>query len=57
MWGHFFDLNDGDIVTQISDNMGMDSNGNMMIKMGPNMAMDLDSGECHIISSWDNKNN
>ena len=56
MRGHFFDLDDGDIVMQISDNMGMDSNGNMMIKMGPNMAMDLDSGECHIISSWDNDN-
>ena len=31
----------------------MDSDGNLMIKTSDNTAMDLDSGEIHFISSWD----
>jgi len=26
-----------------------------MMRMGDNMAMDMDSGELHIISSWDDE--
>lgn len=33
---HFFDYNDGDYVHSVSDNM----------------AMDMDSGDIHFISSW-----
>ena len=36
---HFFDYDDGDFAHTISDNM----------------AMDMDSGELHIISSWDDE--
>ena len=36
---HFFDYDDGDFVYTVSDNM----------------AMDMDSGELHIISSWDDE--
>ena len=36
---HFFDYDDG----------------NMLMRMGDNMATDMDSGELHIISSWDNE--
>ncbi len=35
----------------------MDSDGHMMIKMGGNMAMDMDSGELHIVSGWDTDKN
>ena len=35
---HFFDFEDGDFTHSISDNM----------------AMDMDSGELHIISGWSN---
>ena len=35
---HFFDFEDGDFAHSISENM----------------AMDLDSGELHIISGWSN---
>ena len=28
---------------------------NMMMRMGDNMAMDMDSGELHIISSWEDE--
>ncbi len=48
----FFDYYNGDFGFSISDNMGMDSDGNMMMKMSDNMAMDMDSGDIHMISSW-----
>ena len=35
--------------------MAMDSNGNMMMRMSDNMAMDMDSGDIHIVSSWDDR--
>lgn len=43
----FFDINDGDFVFG-----GIDSEGHQMIKMGRN-ALDMDTGEVHCISSWD----
>ncbi len=49
MGKHFFDF-----VHTISDNMAIDSDGNMMMRVSDNMAMDLDSGDIHIISSWSN---
>ena len=33
--------------------MGLDSDGNIMMRMSDNMAMDMDSGELHFVSSWD----
>lgn len=47
-----FDLEDGDFVFRTSENMGMDSKGNMMMRISDNMAMELDSGELHFTSSW-----
>lgn len=32
--------------------MAMDSDGNFMMRMGDNMAMDMDSGDIHFISGW-----
>ena len=52
---HFFDYEDGDFAYSISNNMAIDSNGDLLIRMGDNMAMDMDSGELHIISSWPNE--
>ena len=52
---HFFDYDDGDFDHTISDYLAIDSDGNMMMRMGDNMAMDMDSGELHIISSWDDE--
>lgn len=49
----FFDYDDGDFGYQLSDDMGMDSDGNLMMRMGDNMAMDMDSGDLHIVSGWD----
>ena len=48
----FFDYDNGGFGFSISDNMGMNSDGNMMMRMSDNMAMDMDSGDIHMISSW-----
>ena len=40
------------MIFGISDDMGMDSDGNMMMRVGDNMAMDMDSGELHFVSGW-----
>ena len=48
----FFDYDNGGFGFSISDNMRMDSDGNMMMRMSDNMAMDMDSGDIHMISSW-----
>ena len=47
------DFDDGDLIFTTSGNIGFDSDGNMMLKMSDNMAMDMDSGEIHFVSSWD----
>lgn len=49
---NFFDYNDGDFAYTISGNMAIDSDGNMMMRMGDSMALDMDTGNLHIISSW-----
>ena len=47
-----FDIEDGDFLVKTSDNMAYDSEGNMMMKIGCNMAMDMDSGDIHFVSGW-----
>jgi len=47
------DFDDGDFIFSASGNIGFDSDGNMMMKMSDNMALDMDSGEIHFVSSWD----
>ena len=49
----FMDMEDGDLCFTTSGNMAMDSEGHMMMRMGDNMAMDMDLGELHMVSSWD----
>lgn len=49
----FFDIFKGKFGFKMSDDMGMDSDGDMMMRVGDNMAMDMDSGELHFVSGWD----
>lgn len=49
---HFFDYTDGDYCHS-SGNIGFDSEGDMMMRLSDNMAMDMDSGDLHFTSSWD----
>ena len=47
-----FDHKDEAYAQTISDNMAMNSEGDLMLRMGEHMAMDLDSGELHLVSEW-----
>lgn len=49
-----FDFDKGDVIFQTSGSMGMDYDGNLMLRVTENMVMDMDSGEMHITSSWKN---
>ncbi len=48
----FFDCSDGDFMHAISDDMAIDSDGDLFMRMGGNMAMDMDSGDIHFTSGW-----
>lgn len=48
----FFDFTDGDCVFSVSGDTAMDSEGHLMARSGDNAAIDLETGELHIISSW-----
>ena len=52
MGKHFFDYENGSIGMSLSGNMLIDSDGDLMMKMSDNMAMDMDFGELHLISSF-----
>ncbi len=43
-----FDMEDGDFLMKMSDNMMMDSEGHLMQSFGNSMAMDMDTGELHM---------
>ncbi len=47
-----FDLDD-DFVFPLSNDMAMDSNRDLMIRLGSNMALDLESGDLHMVMGWD----
>lgn len=49
---HFFDFDGGNFAYAVSDDMAIDSEGNLLMRMGDNFAMDMNSGELHIISAW-----
>lgn len=49
---HFFDYNDGDFVHTLSDNMAINSNGDLLMRMDNHMVIDMDSGGLHVIPDW-----
>lgn len=49
---NFFDYDDGDFAYTISNNMAIDSDGDLLVRMGDNMAMNMVSGDLHFISGW-----
>ena len=50
---NIFDYEKGNFATLISDTMAMDPNGDLFIRMGENMAMDLETGDLHCTSGWE----
>lgn len=49
---NFFNYDDGDFVHTISDNTAIDSDDNLLIRMGDNMATDMVTGALHFVSGW-----
>lgn len=45
MCNPIFDYDDGDFIYQTSGNMGIDSDGDLHMRIGDNMSMDMDTGE------------
>lgn len=48
----FLDLESGKLGFGFGENLLMDSDGDLMMKMGDNIAMDMESGDLHIVSSF-----
>ena len=49
-----FDYDEGDFIFPTSGNMSIDSNGNLHMRMGDNLSMDMETGDLHFTSSWKN---
>lgn len=52
MFNSVFDYDDGDFIFQMDDNIGIDSDGDLNMRMGDNMSMNMNTGELHITSNW-----
>lgn len=52
MYNPIFDYEDGDFIYQTSGNMEIDSDGDLHMRMGDNMSMNMDTGELHMTSGW-----
>ena len=54
MGNPIFDLDDDfKPMFRLSKDMAVDFDGNFSMRMGDNMAMDMDTGEMHFTTSWD----
>lgn len=49
---NFFDFDSEEFELGLSDNVLINSDGDLMMRMSDNMEMDMDSGELHIIFSF-----
>ncbi len=47
----FLDLFNGKTGFSVSDSLAIDNDGNFLMKISDTMAMDMDSGKLHILSS------
>lgn len=47
-----FDYEDRGFIHTFSDSMAMDSDGNLMMKLSDNMAMNMNFADIHMVSSW-----
>ena len=52
MGNPIIDLNDGGIIIP-SGNIGIGTDGDMHMRMGDNMSMDMRTGEMHVNTVWD----
>ena len=48
-----FDYSDCDFIMPMDDDMGMNSDGNLHMRIGDNYSMDMESGDIHFTSPWE----
>ena len=48
----FFDIFNGKFGFRITKRIGMDFDGNMMRRIGRNLAIDMESGELRLVTGW-----
>ena len=53
MYNPIFNYDNGDFIYQTSENMGIDSDGDIHIRIGDNISMDMETGELHLNSGWE----
>lgn len=51
---NFFDYDSGRFGHPISDNMAIDTNGDLLLRISENTALDTATGEVHTVSCWEN---
>lgn len=56
MFNPIFDYDDGNFIYPTSDTMGIDSDGNLHLRMSDNMSMNMETGELHFNSGWADDN-
>lgn len=52
MTNPIFDLDNWEPMFKISDDVAVDSKGNFKMRMGENMAMDMDTGKMQFTTPW-----
>lgn len=54
----FWDFDKKDVgYNKASDDVAIKPNGDVMVRMNKNLAIDLDTGEVHLISDWSKNSN
>ncbi|MGP1432692.1 MAG: hypothetical protein ACTTKP_00230 [Catonella sp.] len=54
MYNPIFNYDDDNFIYQTSDDMGIDSDGDIHMRISDNMSMDIDTVELHFNSGWQN---
>ena len=49
-----FDFTKSEVLFDSDDDMAMDTEGHIYVRVSDDCAMDLESGELHFTSDWDN---
>ena len=57
MGGPGFDLNDKDFLFPVNDHTAIDSDGDMHLRVGDHMSMDMNDGSLHGTVGWDDADN
>ena len=52
MSNSIFNYDDSDYIYPISNNTGLDSDGNFYMRIGNNMSINMDTGEMNFTSNW-----